>query len=221
MIFNFYLAHHSKNALNVIGDGLEPVYRGLEALGHDVIGFATGLLAAPAVNVFPEFFEDDAFVDSLLAMRAAQGERLRLGLVCTEDLDGASAAKDPDLQRRRANLRRVLPVADFVWTSLPLVEIFDAAGGPGKAALVEYGWTDACTPAAPPITDPQLRDIDVFFYGNDTPYRNAVADELRRQGLTVFIGKREYFPSYAAADVCRRAKVILDMRADADVRFLS
>ncbi len=221
MIFNFYLAHHSKNALNVIGDGLDPIYRGLEALGHDVVGFATGLQAAPSVNVFPEFFEGDSFVNSLLAAKAAQGAQFPLGLLCTEDLGGSLAVSDSDQPRRQTNLRRLLPMADFVWTTLPLVPAYEAVSGPGKVVQLDYGWAEDCKPAAPPITNPQLRDMDVYFYGSDTPYRNAVADELRRQGLSVFIGRQEFFPSYAADDVCRRTKVILAMRADATDRFLA
>jgi len=220
MIFNFYLAHHSKNALNVIGDGLEPVYRGLEALGHDVVGFATGLLPAPAVNVFPEFFEDDSFVNNLLAAKQAQGSQFPLGLLCTEDLDGTLAVADTDRERRWANLRRLLPAADFVWATLPLLETLEAAGAVAKVARVDYGWVDGCVPAAPAIDQPSLRDMDVYFYGSDTPYRNAVADELRRQGLAVFLGRQEFFPSYAADDVCRRAKLVLVMRAEASDRFL-
>jgi len=222
MIFNFYLAHHSKNALNVIGDGLEPIYRGLEALGHDVVGFATGLLPAPAINVFPEFFEDDGLVNSLLATKQAQGPQFPFGLLCTEDLDGGTlAVSDTDRGRRQMNLRRLLPAADFVWTTLPLVEALEAAGGAGKVARLDYGWADGCVPAAPPIRDPQLRDLDVYFHGSDTPYRNAVAEALRAQGLAVFIGRQEFFPSYAADDVCRRAKLILAIRAEVSDRFLS
>jgi hypothetical protein len=221
MIFSFYLAHHSKNALNVIGDGLEPVYRGLEALGHDVVGFATSLLPAPAVNVFPEFFEDDGFVNSLLAAKRAQGAQFPLGLLCTEYLDGGTpAVSDTDHQRRRANLRRLLPAADFVWTTLPLVDELEGLGGAGKAARLDYGWAEGCVPAAPPITQPSLRDMDVYFYGSDTPYRNTVADALRARGLAVFLGRQEFFPSYAADDVCRRSKLVLAMRADAADRFL-
>jgi hypothetical protein len=68
VIFNFFLGNHKANALNAMSDVLAPIYRGLEALGHQVIGFGTGLMAAPTVNVLLESFGEDSFVDTLVSM---------------------------------------------------------------------------------------------------------------------------------------------------------
>lgn len=220
MIFNFFLGNHHANSLNNLGDLVEPIHRGLEACGHHVVAFGTGMVGAPAVNVFVEFFEDDAVAEAILSAKAQHGDGFIFGIVCTEDIEDDLVMNPRDYPRRRANLMRLLPQADFVWTLLPLTSLYESICGPGKVALIDYGFTEACRDRWP-ILDPGLRDVDVIVYGNENPYRAAVGGELRRQGLTVFFGHRETYPNFVTDDIIRRSKVLLDIRRGPGVRFLS
>ena len=87
MIFNFYLGNHAADSLNSMSDLAEPIYRGLEANGHHVIAFGTGMREPPAINAFIEFFEDDAIANAILSAKAQHGPRFRFGIVCTEDIE--------------------------------------------------------------------------------------------------------------------------------------
>lgn len=220
MIFNFYLGNHAADSLNSLGDLVEPIYRGLEANGHQVIAFSTGIRDAPAINVFVEFFKEDAVANSILAAKAQHGDRFVFGIVCTEDIEDELVMNPVEHPRRRANLLRLLPQADFVWTLLPLMPVYEQLCGPGKVGLLEYGFTEACADPFP-IRDRGLRDVDVMVYGNQNPYRSRIGEGLQRQGLTVFYGFREMYPSFIADDVIRRSKVLLDIRRGPGVRFLS
>lgn len=228
MIFNFFFGNHKANALNAMSDVLAPIYRGLEALGHQVIGFGTGLMAAPTVNVLLESFGEDPFVDTLLSMKASQADGIILGLICALDIEGDFTADPlyvpgspdaPDPRRRRDNLLRLLPRADFVWTLLQQLPAYEASCGSGKAALVEYGFAGACVDPWP-IREPGLRDIDVALYGIESAHRNGVTKALQRGGLTVVPVDRSFYPDFLADDLIRRARVFLDMRREAGTRFL-
>lgn len=228
MIFNFFLGNHRDDALNAMSDILAPIYRGLESLGHQVIGFGTGMVAAPAINVVVEAFGDDAFTDALLGMKAAQTEGFVFGVICTDDIDGEfvtdppllpNAPPPPDPARRRGNLMRVLPHADFVWPLLPQVARYDELCGPGKTALVDYGFAAACIDPWP-VAEPGLRDIDVVIFGLETPYRAQLAADLRHGGLTVVTLSRAFYPDFLADDILRRAKLLIDMKREPAAPFL-
>lgn len=220
MIFNFFLNNHEPPGLRGMSDLVVPIYHGLMDGGHHVIGFGLGLQTAPIVNVLFEFFPDDGFVDNLLNIKAQAGDRFIFGLICTEDLEDKLVMEDPLWPRRRANLLRVLPKADFVWTLLPQVEAYEAIAGAGKVELLEYGFTErGFNPYAP--TDPALRDIDVMMYGNETPYRMPVIQALSGQGFTCFVSQRDTFPDFATTDLVSRAKIVLDIRRGPGVRYPS
>lgn len=219
MIFNFYLGNHAADSLNSMSDLAEPIYRGLEANGHHVIAFGTGMREPPAINAFIEFFEDDAIANAILSAKAQHGPRFRFGIVCTEDIEDELVMNPKDHPRRRANLLRLLPQADFVWTLLP-VPAYEQVAGSGKVGLLEYGFSEPCADPSP-IQDRGLRDVDVIVYGNRNPYRAQIGDELQRRGLTVFFSHRETFPTFVTDDIIRRAKVLLDIRRGPGVRFLS
>lgn len=220
MIFNFFLGNHHANALNSLGDLLQPIYEGLIAAGHHVIGFATGLRPAPAVNVLVEWFENDPFADELLRAKAEQGDAFVFGVLCTEDLADELVMDPAKYPRRLANLKRILPVADFVWTLLPQQELLASLCGPEKLALVEYGFCDTCVERNL-VTTAARRDVDAVLYGNESPYRRGVVDGLKRQGVTCFVSYREAWPNFMMDDIIRRAKVLIDMRRGSNVRFLS
>lgn len=220
MIFNFFLGNHRSGGLLGMADLIVPIYEGLAEAGHQVAGFAVGMRTAPTVNVLLEFFPDDEFVDLLLKMKAEAGEKFVFGVICTEDLEDALVMEQPEFPRRRANLLRVLPAADFVWTLLPQVALYEAIAGPGKVRLLEYGFCERLLPRGP-AGEPRFRDIDVLMYGNATPHRMQVVDELQRRGFGCFVTDRQIYPEFVAGDLVRRAKVLLDIRRGPGVRYPS
>ncbi|HTY68647.1 MAG TPA: hypothetical protein VMH36_18485 [Alphaproteobacteria bacterium] len=220
MLFNFFLGNHHANALNSLGDLLQPIYEGLIEAGHDVIGFATGTRPAPAVNVLVEWFENDPFADELLRAKAEQGHAFVFGVLCTEDLADQLVMDPAKYPRRLANLRRILPVADFVWTLLPQEDLLRPFCAPGHVALVEYGFTEACVERNI-VRTAARRDVDAVLYGNESPYRKRIVDGLKSRGLNCFVSYREVWPNFMMDDLIRRAKVLIDMRRGSNVRFLS
>ncbi len=220
MIFNFYLGNHRSLGLRGLPDLLQPIFHGLAEAGHHVMGYGLGLRPAPAVNVLVEFFPDDDFAETLIRMKGEAGDRLRFGVLCTEDIEDRLVMEQPEFPRRRANLERILAAADFVWTLLPVVPAYEALAGPGKVALLRYGFSERyLCPRL--IGDPALRDLDAIMYGNQTPHRKGVTDALQQRGVSCFLSDRQAFPSFVTADLIRRSKVVLDVRRGPGVRFPS
>jgi len=220
MIFNFYLGNHDSSGLRGMADLLVPIFNGLEEAGHNVMGYGLGFRPAPAVNLVVEFFPDDAFVDSLIRIKASSGDKLILGLLCTEDIEDALVMQDPANPRRLANLMRVLKAVDFVWTLLPQVDVLESICGPGKAALLEYGFSPRSL--HPRLRKaPQSRTLDAVMYGNTSPYRQPLVDQLAARGLSTFVTARDVLPMFVTADVLSRAKLVLDVRRGPGVRFPS
>lgn len=220
MLFNFFLANHLSGGLKGMPDLVQPIFHGLVEAGHEVTGFGLGLQPAPAVNVLIEFFPDDGFTDNLLHLKAQSGDKFIFGILCTEDIEDALVMQQPEFPRRRANLERLLPAADFVWTLLPQVHAYEALAGAGKVALLEYGFSERFLNRHL-VTEPSLRDMDVLMYGNETPHRLAVVDELRRRGFTCLSSDRQVLPEFITSDLLRRSKIVLDVRRGSGVRFPS
>ena len=218
MIFNFLLSNHHETTLNSLSDLLEPIYQGLEAGGHHVIRFGVDFHQAPMVNILVEFFQDDDFVEVLLRNKREFGDRFVFGLLGTEDPeDDLVMGVYPN---RRPNLQRLAAVADFVWTLLPVERYYEEICGAGRVAWLRYGFCDGYV-EPDIIVDPRLRDIDVLLYGNPHPYRDQIARALNAGGLKCVGTQREAYPDFVAADMIRRAKILLDVRRSTDVRFLS
>ncbi len=218
MIFNFVLANHHETSLNSLGDLLEPIFQGLEDCGHHVIRFGLDLHEAPMVNVLVEFFKDDAIVDDFLRYKRDLGDRFVLGLIGTEDPDDRLVMDS--YPNRRRNLERIAAAADFVWTLLPIEPFYQAICGADRVRLLRYGFSERCL-ETDMIGDPALRDIDAVLYGNPHPYRQHVVEALQARGVSCVSTQREAYPDYVAADLIRRAKLLLDIRRGAEVRYLS
>src|SRR5262249_6143810 len=71
------------------------------------------------------------------------------------------------------------------------------------------------------VTQPDLRNIDVLMYGNETPYRMPVIEQLRRRGFECFITDRQVFPDFLTTDLVGRSKIVLDLRRGPGVRYPS
>jgi hypothetical protein len=220
MIFNFFLGNHHADALNSLADLLRPIYCGLIEAGHHVIGFGTGVREAPVVNVLVEWFENDPFADALLQQKASGGDKFIFGVLCTEDMSDQLVMDPTKYPGRLANLRRILPVADFVWTLLPQKPFFDSVCGSDHVTLVEYGFSPRYLDPNI-IKRPERRDVDAILYGNDSPYRSVIVKALAERKVTCFVSNREAWPSYMTDDIIRRSKVLIDLRRGPNVRFLS
>ena len=218
MLFNFVLIPHHHSSLNFLGDLLEPIYLGLEELGHEVIRYSERFHFAPAANLFLEFFVDEVFVDTIFRMKKEHGDKFVFGVLCTEDPDDELVMSV--YPNRRRNMERVLGIADFVWTLIPLFSYYEQICGRERVRLLPYGYCAAYRHRRI-IMDPALRDIDVMLYGNENDYRKAVTDAVRRHGLTCITSDREGFPAFVTDDLLRRAKVVLDIRRGPQVKFMS
>ena len=220
MIFNFFLGNHRAGGLKGMPDLILPIRQGLMELGHHVITYGLNLRPAPAVNLLVEFFSEDGPVDELIRLKTQARDGFIFGIICTEDIEDRLVMEQPEFPRRRPNLERLLPVADFVWTLLPQAGAYEALAGPGKVELLEYGFSQRLL-ARRIIREPGLRDIDVLMYGNETPYRKPIVEQLRQRGLTCFVTNRQLFPDFIASDFVTRSKVVLDLRRGPGVRYPS
>ncbi len=218
MLFNFFLGNVPTDRLKTLPDLVSPIRHGLVEAGHSVAAYGLGLLPAPAINLLVEFFPDDAFVARLLAMKAEAPERLVLGLLCADDLAGVAAS--PEDTRRAENRRRMARAADFIWTILPQGSEFEALCGAGRAAPLEFGYSERLVNRRL-IAAPGLRDLDVVLDGAETPRRRAILDGLARHGLKCFISGARMLPAFATADLARRTKIFLDARGTDAGRFTS
>lgn len=226
MIFNFWYGQHNKFTLTALTDVVTPIYHGLAEAGHRVIGFGTSILPAPVINILVEYFPVDGVVDYLLEFRKTLGADLVLGLLCPDDIDDAFKLTDRNDARvsRRPNLMRLLPVVDFVWTLVPQVALYDGMIGPGKTAFVRYGFTErSLEPEL--IRNPALRDVDLVLFGdlcdNGNPRHAALFERLKPYGFASAFGYQADYPKYVTDDLMRRAKISLDVRSRAEVKFLN
>jgi hypothetical protein len=172
MLFSFYLGNHSLGQVGKMREVMAPIHHGLVEAGHRVIDFGFNLLPGPAVNVLVENFTDDDETDGILRLKSEQGDRLHFGIVCPVDVEDDEAMESATHPRRLANLRRLLPVADFVWTFLPQTALYETWAGAGKAAPLEMGFTERLV-TRQLIPTAGLRDLDVLVIGRETPHREA------------------------------------------------
>jgi hypothetical protein len=229
MDFHLYLANHHPHSFVLLEDVVRPVIAGLEDGGHRVVSFSTDIVFAPRVNLFVEFFPDDSFVDTLIALKQKAGDGFLFGIVCTEDM-GDPIVWKLSVPARRTGLERLLPHADFVWTLLS-AESYQPFVAPERLARIDYGYSSRLVPLF--YTDASAeRDIDVLIYGSPYKTRLPVAEELWRRGLscefTVSAGmgadgkpKLQGLPRYLADEVIARSKLAIDMRRGPEVRGLS
>ncbi|MBV8537467.1 MAG: hypothetical protein JO128_17845 [Alphaproteobacteria bacterium] len=220
MIFNMFLANHPPDRLKKLHDLVRPIEHGLIENGHHVIGYGLGLLPAPAVNLLVEFFPDDSFVDELLRLKADAGAGLRLGLIGADDVEDDEEIDAALYPRRRANVERVLARVDFAWTVPPLLPFYESFCGRGNAATIAFGFSERLLNRRI-IARPELRDLDVLIEGEDSPRCRAIADDLTARGLKCYLHGPVPLPSFATADLARRAKLVLDARRGAHSRFSS
>ncbi len=225
MQFNFFLGNHSGNSFVMLEDLLRPIVVGLQEGGHHVVTYGVEVAMAPKVNVFVEFFREPQFVDTLIELKAQLKDQFLFGLICTEDLD------DPHIwmlsgQERRANLLRLLPHADFIWSLVP-PQSYAKICPPDRVSHIRYGYSDRLRPACY-VADPAERDIDVLIYGSPYKYRLPLAEALASSGLSCDFtisaarpGFLEAWPRYLADELLSRAKVVVDMRRGPEVRYLS
>ncbi len=210
MIFNFVMLNQPAPALKTLADVLQPVFRGLEAGGHHVVGYGLDMQPAPAINVLIEFFPDNAFTDTFLRLRG-----FRFGIFCPTEIMDDAAMQTAQYPRRRDNLLRLLKTAQFAWTPLPQVEVLARHCPSDRVHRIDYGYAERELSRLP-ILEAAHRDIDVLIYGRETPYRAAIVDDLRGRGLHCIASRAGMtLPGYLAGDLIHRAKLVLDVRHDA------
>jgi hypothetical protein len=215
MLINIYLGNHTAYDFLRMQDILAPIAAGLVEAGHSVKYDLKRFSPAPAVNLLIEFFQP-AFTQELLDFKRAAGQRLRFGILGTEDMEDASVMANPKQPWRRANFETLLPLADFVWTLLPNRDWYTGFLPAERVGFLRYGHCAALR--EPPPVAP--KDIDCLLYGSSGPYRERVTDALKARGRSVFISECA-LPDYLRRDAAGRSRLILDLRRNEGVRFCS
>ncbi len=214
--FSIYLKNHPHGSLVTIGDILQPLAAGLAEAGHSVQYENNFLYNRPVVNLMVEFFPDREFVDSVIERKRALGDDFPFGVLVTEDIGDPSVMDNPSFPDRRAHLLRILEVADFVWSLVPITDYRRFVPDPQRVALLKLGYVHGLAEKR----RPGGQDIDVLVYGQTVPRREAIMADLGRRGWNV----RSTFgamPDYIRLDMLRRTKMILDIRRAEWVRFNS
>jgi hypothetical protein len=216
MRFNFYLRNHPWGSLHTIGDAIKPIAQGLIEAGHGVRYENNFIYAAPVVNVLFEFFNDNSFVDDLIARKKREGDRLILGMICTEDMSDLSVMEHERYVHRRANLLRMIETVDFVWTIVPPEDYLKVVPDPSRLAFLQFGFVRQL--GAKKVS--RSRDIDCLLYGSSNDRRMPLLEALASFGYQTRISGA-MMPDYVADDMMSRAKLILDVRRNEKVRFMS
>lgn len=214
--FSFYLNNHPTGSLVTIGDILQPIAAGLAEAGHSVQYENRFFYNRPIVNLIVEFFADDVFVESLLERKRSLGPDFVFGVLVTEDIADPSVMDNPSFPNRRENLRRVLEVADFVWSLVPIGDYTRFVPEPARVAFLRLGYVHALAEKR----RPGGQDIDVLLYGLIVPRRDQAMAGLAKRGWTVR-STLGVMPDYIRIDMLRRSRIVLDIRRAEWVRFNS
>ncbi len=214
--FSIYLKNHGAGSLVTIGDILQPLAAGLAEAGHAVQYENHFFYNRPVVNLLVEFFIDPAFVDSLIERKRMFGNDFAFGVLVTEDIGDPLVMDNPSFPGRRENLLRILEVADFAWSLVPVHDYGRILPDAGKVAFLRLGYVHALAETRRVV----VPDIDVLVYGLPVPRRDEIMNRLAKRGLIV---RSTYgvMPDYIRIDMLRRAKMILDIRRAELVRFNS
>ena len=214
--FSFYLNNHPSGSLVTIGDILQPIAAGLVEAGHSIQYENRFFYNRPVVNLIVEFFVDSVFVESLLERKRSLGPDFVFGVLVTEDIEDRAVMDNPSFPGRLENLRRVLEVADFVWSLVPVGAYARFVSDPARVAFLRLGYVHA-------LAEKRRsggQDIDVLIYGLIVPRRDQAMAELAKRGWTVR-STLGVMPDYIRIDMLRRAKLVLDIRRAEWVRFNS
>lgn len=225
MWFNIILANHGGAAAVVGQTPLVNYIRNMLSLcGHEV----TVVYDNPnprAINLYFEHFLGSTWAEQFLAFRRSG---IKIGVIATELMVTAAGKRQipyaqhgvaypGDAQNRaRLNLLRmegfeaILGEVDFVWTFL-------------KRTAEEYRHDTKFCEFLPvgstgPIADYARRspkDIDVFFYGKNTPHRMRVLQTMAQNGTKVLaVGQGfpgDWVPSCIIESLEDRAKIGLNL----------
>lgn len=214
--FSIYLKNHGHGSLVTLGDILQPLAAGLAEAGHSVQYENHFLYNRPIINLLVEYFIDEGFVDDQIEKKRTLGADFVFGVLVTEDVGDPLVMDNPSFPGRLANLRRVLEVADFVWSLVPASVYAGIVPDPARVSFLRLGYVHALAEKR----RPGGQDIDVLVYGVPVPRRDGIMREISARGWNV----RSTFgvmPDYIRLDMLRRTKVILDVRRAEWVRFNS
>ena len=203
MLFNFVLAGAGTMRLMELEDTLSPVVWGLRGAGHSVIAFARQFAPAPAVNLIVNGGLPEEVGVILAHAREQAGADVCVGLLCPDDLTGTGALAEAALLHAAEAVR-------FVWICAPTAQ-FDGILAASRLALVRFGFHPALEGAKPVME--ARRTVGAVLYGDDTPYRAALAERLSQTAPQSFFVRPGHFPDYIVTDLLSRAALVVVTRS--------
>ncbi len=216
MKFQIVLSNHHDKSMNWLEDVTCWLWRGLEEAGH-VAGVSVDEIDLGAINIFFEYFPNR----TLPVFKKLARHRIPFGIVCTEAITGDTfnnydRADDMIIEsegfnwkKRLANFRTVAGVADFVWCLEPDSVIQAKTFTKGKRAVfLQSGYVAGRRETKPrPL---EHKNIDILFFGEATPYRKRILDQLRAASLKVE-APAYFVPAFARTSLIERSKICLSL----------
>lgn len=188
--------------------------------------------ATRIVIIATEFLTGSTFNEFKTSKRPAPGARaLRVLRALTPPaifhrlpLGGKSALDDPyahvaNWQRRYENFMQVAPLAAGIWcASEYVVPGYREATGHPNVDHMHYGHVEGGT-RIDWLPDEE-RDIDFFFSGTITPYREGLLTRLEDAGYRV-VRCGMFTPNYIRDNIVSRSRVCLNLKQNADWPYAS
>lgn len=189
MWFNLVMVNHGATAS---GEYLSPLIAymrsSLSKCGHEVT-VVSGNVYPEAINLFFEYFPDRQFIDSLLTLKKSAS--LRIGIVATELIVGGAIPyakygmpfngdQQAMLRNRIAGFEALMDKVDFVWFWLHRTYLEYK----NRCRVSDYfpvGYV--CHESK--IYRKSPKNLDVVFFGTNTPHRLEMLDAMRAQGVAV------------------------------------
>lgn len=244
---HFLLGNHDPLGAIAITDFVTMVRVGLEECGLDTsVSYDQLVCREDTANVMAEHFVGP-LAGRLVDAKRKLGDRLRLGLILTEDLSDRHVFPEEGGAEgsRLDGLLKILPVIDFAWSMLPDWSSYEPYCDTTSFRYFAHGISPRLRSTAPRL-ESEL-DIDVLFVGNVSwqgriafqftlsnhsddffpdsstaqyPYRIRTLKRLQERGLRVGI-TGGFLPNYARNNLLSRTKIGIDIRRSENVLFIS
>lgn len=220
MLFNFTTWNHCPQGRIIVEDITVPMGHQIMALGHDVTWttdpeFALG---HGSINVVLESFADDPA--TLRDMSAAHASGAQFLIVATEEPTptGFNCGLEPAMIQRQDAFPAAAKLACGILHLIPGTHVNDWYRQFAPAAHAEIGYAPSLIDDREAIGEPMF---DFGFYGKMTWRRDQIINRLTADGASVLVMDTLDVPRAERNEEMRRAKVILQIRANEEWGMVS